>query len=99
MAKNNIRKTGGLSAEPDVWPTSGNNIRPFKRAKKKKKGKNNKENKNRNKLSVAQRGTGETTIGDKLYWDPVRQRMINAPIDTESDKDKQIRHNKRYGFG
>ena len=34
MAKNNIRKTGGLSAEPDVWPTSGNNIRPFKRVKK-----------------------------------------------------------------
>ena len=36
MAKNNIRKTGGLSAEPDVWPTSGNNIRPFKRANLKK---------------------------------------------------------------
>ena len=64
---------------------------------KKKKGKN-KNNTNRPKLLV-QRGRGETTIGDKLYWDPIRQRMINAPIDTESDKDKQIRHNKRYGFG
>ena len=37
MAKNNIRKTGGLSAEPDVWPTSGNNIRPFKRTSINKK--------------------------------------------------------------
>ena len=34
MAANNIKKTGGLSAESSVWPTSGNNIRPFKRVKK-----------------------------------------------------------------
>ena len=64
---------------------------------KKKKEKKKKQNTNRLELLV-QRGRGETTIGDKLYWDPIRQRMINAPIDTESDKDKQIRHNKRYGF-
>ena len=47
----------------------------------------------------AQGGKGHTTIGDKLYLDPIKQKLIPLPIDLESDKDKEIRHNQRYGFG
>ena len=47
----------------------------------------------------AQGGRGHTTIGDKLYLDPIKQELIPLPIDLESDKDKEIRHNQRYGFG
>ena len=46
----------------------------------------------------AQGGRGHTTVGDKLYLDPIKQKLMPLPIDTESDKDKQIRHNKRFNF-
>ena len=51
------------------------------------------------RLLKAQGGRGHTTVGDKLYLDPVKQKLIPLPIDLESDKDKEIRHNQRYGFG
>ena len=44
----------------------------------------------------AQGGVGHTTVGDKLYLDPIKQRLIPLPIDLESDKDKEIRHNLRF---
>ena len=37
MAKNNIKKTGGLSSETQPPFTDGNNIRPFKKANNLKK--------------------------------------------------------------
>ena len=46
----------------------------------------------------AQGGKGHTTVGDKLYLDPTKQRLVPLFIDTESDKDKQIRHNQRFNF-
>jgi len=50
------------------------------------------------KVLKAQGGRGHTTVGDKLYLDPIKQKLMPLPIDTESDKDKQIRHNKRFNF-
>ena len=44
----------------------------------------------------AQGGRGHTTVGDKLYLDPIKQKLMPLPIDLESDKDKEIRHNQRF---
>ena len=44
----------------------------------------------------AQGGRGHTTVGDKLYLDPIKQKLLPLPIDLESDKDKEIRHNLRF---
>ena len=45
---------------------------------------------------LAQGGRGHTTVGDKLYLDPIKQKLMPLPIDLESDKDKEIRHNQRF---
>ena len=75
MAKNNIKKTGGLSGETQPPLTDGNNIRPFKKAKKKT---------NRQKLAAANNIRSLTESGFGLNiplsdWKDIPSGIKNDP--------------------